>query len=181
MANEFIVTKHELIYNGRVFDIERDEVRHASGYETVREVVRHNGGAVVAAVFENNDIILIRQYRYPVSEAIYELPAGKLDTNEDPSRCAARELKEETGWSAGKLEKLTALLTTPGFCDERLHIYLATELSEGRQKLEEGEESIEVLRLPLREAVSMCTDGRIHDGKTITGIMLSAMHVGILS
>lgn len=181
MADEFTVTRHELIYSGRVFDIVRDEVRHSSGYETVREVVRHNGGAVVAALFENNDIILIRQFRYPVGEVIYELPAGKLDEDEDPAACALRELTEETGWSARKLEKLTSVLTTPGFCSETLHIYLATELSAGSQRLEEGEESIEVLRLPLREAVSMCKDGEIHDGKTVTGIMLAALRAGVLS
>ncbi len=180
MSEEFNTINREIIYSGRVFDIERDEVRHHSGYESIREVVRHNGGAVIVAMFENNDIILIRQYRYPVNERIYELPAGKLAPGEDPLDCARRELEEETGLSAVKWEKLTSLLTTPGFCSEVLHIYLATELHNGLQRLEEGEETIQVFRIPLADALYMCSEGIIHDGKTIAGVTLAAMKTGII-
>jgi ADP-ribose pyrophosphatase len=180
MNMPFDVTRRQIIYEGRVFTIVRDEVRHRSGYESVREVVEHDGGAVVAAVTDDGDVILIRQYRYPVAGAIIELPAGKLSPGEDPLDCAKRELREETGFSAGRWEKLTAMLSTPGFCSEVLHIYLARELRNGEQALEEGEESITVLRLPMREALAMCADGRIRDGKTLTGLALAAMRLGLL-
>jgi ADP-ribose pyrophosphatase len=180
MSSHFEVTHREVIYEGRVFTIVRDEVRHRSGYSAVREVVEHDGGAVIAAVFDGGDVLLISQYRYPVAEEILELPAGKLSPREDPLDCARRELQEETGFSAGRWEKLTAMLSTPGFCSEVLHIYLAQDLRSGEQALEEGEESIAVLRVPMHEALAMCTDGRIRDGKTITGISLAAIRLGML-
>jgi ADP-ribose diphosphatase len=176
---EFKLIKSELIFEGRVFNIVRDEVQHKSGYNTVREVVQHDGGAVIVALFEDRDVILIKQYRYPVNEEIYELPAGKLSPGEDPEHCAFRELEEETGLKAGKMEKLTAMMTTPGFCSEVLHIFLATDLQNGTQALEQGEETIEVFRLPLTRALSMCADGTIHDGKTVTGLALAAMKIGM--
>ncbi len=181
MSAAFTVTRHERLYEGRVFTIERDEVRHASGYESVREVVRHDGGAVVVPLYDNGDVLLIRQYRYPVDGEIIELPAGKLDRGEDPRDCAVRELREETGCTAAEVQKLTAMMTTPGFCSEILHIYLATGLRDGEQQLEEGEESITLLRMPLSEAIAMCRDGRISDGKTVTGLMLAALRAGLLS
>ncbi|MBE0645803.1 MAG: NUDIX hydrolase [Bacteroidetes bacterium] len=181
MKNPYEITRHEIIYEGRVFTIVRDEVRHESGYASVREVVEHLGGAVIAAVHENGDVLLIRQFRYPVAGEILELPAGKLGEGEDPLECAKRELREETGCRADRWEKLTAMLTTPGFCSEVLHIFLARELHDGEQALEEGEESIAVLRVPMHEALAMCADGRIRDGKTITGLALAAMRVGPFS
>lgn len=180
MSNHFDLTHRDVIYEGRVFTIVRDEVRHRSGYSAVREVVEHDGGAVIAAVFDDGDVLLISQYRYPVAEEILELPAGKLAPREDPLDCAKRELQEETGFSAGRWEKLTAMLSTPGFCSEVLHIFMAQDLRSGEQALEEGEESIAVLRVPMREALAMCTDGRIRDGKTITGLSLAAMRLGML-
>ncbi|MAT38186.1 MAG: ADP-ribose pyrophosphatase [Ectothiorhodospiraceae bacterium] len=180
MASEFSVTNSELKYDGRVFTIVRDEVKHRTGYDTVREVVRHNGGAVIIALFDNNDVLLIRQYRYPVDTMVYELPAGKLDPGEDPEACARRELEEEAGLRAASFKRLTAMTTTPGFCDEVLHIYMATGLEAGKQRLEQGEESIELYRVPMAQAVAMCRDGRIADGKTVTGIMLAALEAGAL-
>jgi len=178
MSSPYTVTRHTVLYEGRVYTIERDDVRHASGYEAVREVVRHDGGAVVVPLYDNHDVLLIRQYRYPVDEEIIELPAGKLGADEDPRDCAVRELREETGCTASSVKKLTAMMTTPGFCSEVLHIFLALGLRDGTQQLEEGEESIALVRVPLSEAVAMCRDGRIHDGKTVTGLMLAALEVG---
>lgn len=180
MKMPFDVTRRQIIYEGRVFTIVRDEVRHRSGYESVREVVEHDGGAVVAAVTDGGEVVLIRQYRYPVAGEIIELPAGKLSPGEDPLACARRELQEETGFSAGRWDKLTAMLSTPGFCSEVLHIFLAQDLRIGEQSLEEGEESITVIQLPMREALAMCADGRIRDGKTVTGLALAAMRLGLL-
>ncbi len=181
MTNPYEITRREIIYEGRVFTIIRDEVRHRSGYASVREVVEHHGGAVIAAVHDNGDVLLIRQFRYPVEQEILELPAGKLGDGEDPLHCAQRELREETGSSAERWEKLTAMLSTPGFCSEVLHIFLAQGLHNGVQELEEGEESISVLRVPLSDALSMCADGRIRDGKTIAGLALAALRVGALN
>jgi ADP-ribose pyrophosphatase len=180
MTNPYEITRREIIYEGRVFTILRDEVRHRSGYAAVREVVEHHGGAVISAVDDNGDVLLVRQFRYPVEDEILELPAGKLGEGEDPLHCAQRELREETGCSALRWEKLTAMLSTPGFCSEVLHIFLAQGLRNGEQALEEGEESIMVFRVPLAEALTMCTDGRIRDGKTITGLMLTALRLGVL-
>ena len=176
----FTVTKREIVFKGRVFTIIRDEVRHESGYDSVREVVQHDGGAVVAAVFPDLDVLLIRQFRYPIQDTIYELPAGKLNPGEDPAACASRELIEETGWRASELQPLVSMLTTPGFCSEVLHLFLAQDLHEDRQRLEEGEESIEIERVQLSEALRMCSDGRIVDGKTITGLFLAATRLGVV-
>jgi ADP-ribose pyrophosphatase len=177
---DFTIIKRDQIYKGRVFTIIRDEVRHRSGYETVREVVEHDGGAVVVALFPGGDVLLVRQLRYPLQKRILELPAGKLNPGEDPVLCASRELEEETGWRAGSVEHLTSMMTTPGFCSEILHIYLARDLQPGEQQLEQGEESMEVHRLPLRDALNMCATGEIADGKTVTGLMLAALRIGAL-
>jgi ADP-ribose pyrophosphatase len=180
MPEEFSVLKRDVIYEGRVFTIERDLVRHASGYEAVREVVRHDGGAVIVPILPGPDVLLIRQFRYPVGEEIIELPAGKLFPGEDPLLCAGRELQEETGYSASEITHLLSMLTTPGFCSEVLHLYMATGLIHGEQALEQGEESITVMRTPLSEALRMCGDGCIRDGKTVTGLTLAALRLGVL-
>ncbi len=181
MPEEFEVLRHEVIYEGRVFTIERDEVLHASGYVGMREVVRHDGGAVIVAVLPGPDVVLIRQFRYPIAKEIIELPAGKLFPGEDPLICAGRELREETGYNALEITHLISMLTTPGFCSEELHLFMATRLEPGMQALEQGEESIAVLRVPFHEALRMCADGRICDGKTVTGLTLAAMRLGILN
>ncbi|HOJ02557.1 MAG TPA: NUDIX hydrolase [Bacteroidota bacterium] len=180
MSREFELLRRTVRYDGRVFRIERDEVRHVSGYEAVREVVRHDGGAVVVGLLPGGEVLLIEQYRYPIDGRILELPAGKLSPGEDPADCARRELREETGYSCALLEPLVPMLSTPGFCSEVLHIFLARELHAGEQALEPGEESIRVLRVPLSEALAMCGDGRITDGKTITGLTLAALRLGVL-
>ncbi|MCZ7557160.1 MAG: NUDIX hydrolase [Bacteroidia bacterium] len=181
MADEFTILTHERLFEGRVFTIERDTVRHASGYESIREVVRHDGGAVIVPILPGPDVLLIRQFRYPVNREIIELPAGKLSPGEDPMHCAVRELREETGYTAAEMLPLVSMLTTPGFCSETLHLFMATGLTDGAQALEQGEESIALLRTPLAEAMRMCGDGRITDGKTVTGLTLAALKLGVLN
>lgn len=161
------------VFEGRVFNVIVDDVEYPSGNSSIREVAEHSGGSVILALFPDERIILIRQHRYPLGEFIWELPAGKLHEGEDPVECAKRELEEETGYLAGQWKLLTAIYTTPGFCDEILHIYLATGLTEapGGRKLEEGEETMTMKILPIREAASMIDTMEIRDGKSICGIL----------
>ena len=166
--------KRNRLYEGKVFNVIVDDVEYPSGNKSIREVAEHPGGAVALAVFPDERIILIRQHRYPFGQFVWELPAGKLESNEDPLRCAQRELGEETGYHASDWRKLTTIYTTPGFCNELLHIYLASGLSQlphGR-KLEQGEETMTVHILPISEAIAMIERQEVIDGKTICGILL---------
>ena len=142
----------------------------------MREVARHAGGAVVVPVRDDGRLVMIRQHRYPLDEVIWELPAGKLDRGEEPLACARRELAEETGHVASEWTLLNSIYTTPGFCDEVLHIYLARGISRspaGRAP-EEGEESMTVHEIPMDEAVAMISRMEIRDGKSICGILQAA-------
>ena len=164
------------LYRGKVFDLIVDEVEYPSGKKGVREIARHPGGSVVIPLLDDGRVVFVRQLRYPLGRHILELPAGKLSPGEDPEAAAERELTEETGWVAGEMRKLTAFYTTPGFCDEILHLYLATRLAPspaGTQR-EEGELSMTVEMHTLVEALSMVERGEIEDGKTILGLMLAA-------
>jgi len=177
----FKLLQREKKYRGKIIDLTVDSLEYSSGNKTVREIVEHPGGAVIAGLFDNSEIILVKQYRHPFAKEIIELPAGKLDKGEEPIHCAQRELREETGYAAKQWLKLTSMYTTPGFCTEVLHIFLAQELyadSEG-QALEEGEASIQLLRLPLQEALAMIEREEIVDGKTIAGIFLAAKKIGM--
>lgn len=166
--------KRNTIHNGIVFNTIVDDVEYPSGRRSIREVAEHPGGSVALAVFPDKRIILIKQHRYPLDKFIWELPAGKLEKGETPLHCAQRELEEETGYHAREWKKLTAIYTTPGFCNEELHIFLATELSEvpGGRKLEEGEQTMTLEVVPLPSALDMIERGEISDSKTICGIML---------
>ena len=169
------VLRSEKKYAGKVFDLIVDEIEYPSGNRSVREIASHPGGAVVVPLLPNNDVVLVRQFRYPIQDYVYELPAGKLNPSENPAVCARRELEEETGYTAGSLKPLTAIYTTPGFCNERLHLFLATDLrqSERGQQLEEGEASLTVEVVAFQNVLAMIENGKIVDGKTICGVMLT--------
>src|SRR5262245_26812034 len=137
----------EKLFKGSIFEVDRDRLREANGLEVVREVVRHKGGAGALPVFDDNYVALVRQYRHPARAELLEMPAGKLEAGEAPEACAARELEQEIGWRAGRLEKLCEFYPTPGFCEEKLHVYLATELQPAQQQLDE-DELIEIVYLP---------------------------------
>jgi ADP-ribose pyrophosphatase len=165
----------EVRYSGRVFDLLVDTVEYPSGNRSLREIAHHPGGAVVVPLLDDGRVILVQQLRYPLGKRIFELPAGKLNPGEDPEVAAERELLEETGWNARKLEKLTSIYTTPGFCDEELHIFLGTDLRESPagHKREEGEFTMTSHPIPFADALRMVDAGEIRDSKTIVGLLLA--------
>lgn len=173
----FKLTKSDFVFKGKVFDVKVDEIEYDSGNKGIREVAVHPGGAVVVAVKNDGKIILVNQFRYPLQKKIFELPAGKLDYNEDPYNCAVRELEEETGYKAKIVEKLGQIYTTPGFCTEILHIYIAKELIQGDHNREEGEQGMEIFELSNQEIEEKIMKGEITDSKTICGIYLAQKYI----
>lgn len=158
------------LFEGLVIDLEQLEVRiGAKGWHTF-QVVRHPGGVAVVPLHDDGTVTLIRQLRPSVAETLLEIPAGRLEPGEDPAACGLRELTEETGLSAGRLTPLGTIFTSPGVFDEAIHLYLAADLTDGEPEPEQYEE-IETVRVPLEEALTMATDGRIRDGKTIAALL----------
>ena len=153
-----------------------DTVREGAQTYT-REVVWHNGGAAAVPCFDDGTVALVRQYRYPAGRFTLELPAGRIEAGERPEVCAARELEEELGVVADRLEPLSEFYTTPGFCSERLWVFLATGLRETAVN-HDVDEIIEVVRLPLARALAMIASGEIDDAKTIIGLLLAAPRLG---
>ena len=164
------------VFDGRVFNVTVDTV--SEGEVTYqREVVHHPGSAVIIPVFDDGTVSLVRQYRHPAVRYLLEAPAGTLADGERPEAGAARELQEELGLVAARLEKLSEFFVSPGFCEEKMWVYLATEFSEGKQLLDD-DEILEVVRLPIADALEMISSGEIQDAKTIIGLMLAAPRVG---
>jgi ADP-ribose pyrophosphatase len=164
------LNKSDIIFRGKVIDLKVDEIEYDSGNKGVREVAIHPGGAVIIPIKDNGKIIMIRQFRYPLQKIILEFPAGKLDKNEDPLKCALRELEEETGYKSNNIKKLGSIYTTPGFCTEILYVFAAKELIEGNHNREEGEYGMEVLDYSLDEIDAMIKSGELKDSKSISAI-----------
>lgn len=164
------------IFSGRVFSVTVDTIREG-GTTYKREVVHHPGSAVIIPAFPNGTVALVRQYRHPALRYLLEAPAGTLNHGEKPEEGAARELEEELGFVAGKMEKLSEFYVSPGFCEEKMWVYLATDLTATAQRLED-DELLEVVRMPVQQALEMITDGEIDDAKTIIGLMLAAPRLG---
>jgi len=164
------------VFEGRVFKVTVDTVREGElTYQ--RDVVHHPGSAVIVPIHDDGTVALVRQYRHPAVRYLLEVPAGTLDNGERPEDGAARELEEELGLVAERLEKLTEFFVSPGFLEEKMWVYLATGLSEGRAKPDE-DEVLDVVRLPIGDALEMITSGEIQDAKTIIGLILAAPRVG---
>ncbi len=157
------------IYNGKVVTLNVDTVRLPNGVTIDLEVIRHPGAAAVVPLKGDGTVVLIRQFRHAAGGFIYEIPAGKLHQGEDPLECAARELEEEIGYRAGRFDLLSSIFTAPGFADEVIHVYLATELMKGIQNLDQ-DEVLEIVEMPLRDAIGKIEDGSIRDAKTIVGL-----------
>ena len=167
LSEKTIGTKE--IFAGRIIKVRVDTVRLPDGGESTREVVEHAGAVGVVAVDNDNNIIMVRQYRKPVEGVLLEIPAGTMEKGEDPLLCAQRELKEETGFTAEHWNKILSYYSAPGFTDEYLHLYLASDLTGGEIALDD-DEFVETVRLPLSEAYRMIFEGHIADGKSIIGI-----------
>ena len=176
-AVTLLSTRH--VYDGRVVSLDVDTVRQPNGRVTAMELVRHPGASAVLALLSRPDdvdptILLIRQFRHAANGYVYEIPAGRLMDGEDPAACAQRELREETGYAAGRVSPLLSFLTTPGFTDEQIHAYLAWDLHRGDPS-PDPDEVIEVETRPLSEALRMIELGQIRDGKTIATLLYATI------
>jgi ADP-ribose pyrophosphatase len=167
------------VHRGRIVDLGVDTVRYPDGSRGELEMIRHSGAAAVLPVLSDPDgadpqILLIRQYRYASGGYLYEVPAGRPDRPGEPwEECARRELREETGMEAGQLRPLTSIWTTPGFTDEKIHLFLATELTAGRTEFD-ADEFVEPVPMPFSRALQMVRDGEIQDAKTICTLLYAA-------
>ncbi len=163
----------KVVFDGKIIRLEHWNVKLPNGTIALREVACHPGASAVVPLDSDQNVIMVRQYRAPVHRLTLEIPAGKLDSaDEDPFLCAKRELSEETGMEAESWTKLTVLDTTPGFCNERIHIYLATGLKQGQTHPDE-DEFVATTRMPLSEAAARVMDGTLRDGKTALGILMA--------
>lgn len=160
----------KVLHSGRVGKFCLERAALPGGKSATFEVVRHPGAAAVCAFLDESTVLLLRQYRHAAGGTIWEVPAGKLDSGEAPERCAARELEEETGYRAGRLQKLPAILTTPGFSDERIHLFAAFNLQRTTQQLE-AHEVIEVIPTPFSRALQMVWRGEITDAKSALALL----------
>ena len=161
------------IYRGKIVDLSVDRVQLPNGNICELEMICHPGAAAVVPVDAERNVLLVRQYRYAASGWLYEVPAGKLDEGEDPAVCAAREIEEEVGVRPGRLTPMGWIWTTPGFSDERIWLYLATELVESKQSLQ-PDEVLSVERLPFDETVELARRGEIRDAKSVCALLRAA-------
>lgn len=165
-----------LLHDGRIVHLSMDSVRFPDGSSGELELVRHSGAAAVVPLLgdpgdPDPEVVLLRQFRYAAGGEIYEIPAGRPDQEGEPwEEVAQRELEEETGYVAGSMRRLTTIYTTPGFTDERIHLFVASGLSRGRTNLDQ-DEFVEVLTAPMSEVLAMIEDGRIIDGKSLSALL----------
>jgi ADP-ribose pyrophosphatase len=166
------------LYGGKIFRLDRDTVRFPNDTTAEMDIVRHPGASAIVPFMsdpesDNPQLLLLRQYRYAAGGYIYEVPAGRLDGDESPEDCAARELKEETGCTAEKIEPLFTMFTTPGFTDEKIHVFMATGLTHG-ESAREADEFVDVVIMPVAEALELIRTGEILDAKTALSILYVA-------
>jgi len=167
------VNNRTIVYHGKVFELIRENVTLENGTTTDVEFIEHPGATAVIPFLDDNRIVLLKQYRHALKKYIWEIPAGTLDPKEEIISCAKRELIEETGYSAAQWHRLGEITPVPGYSDERIHIFLATELQPADQNLDE-DEVIQVQAVDFLKAIEMIGDGEIQDAKSIAGLFLAS-------
>jgi ADP-ribose pyrophosphatase len=165
------VLNNKKIYQGKIIDLAVDTVRFPE-QSVDMEWIKHPGGAAVVPLLPDGSVVLIKQYRYVINDTIWEIPAGRLEKGESPHDCAFRELEEEVGYKATEVTKLTEIYSAPAYCTEVIYLFLATGLMPGKQRLDD-DEFIEIVTLPLDEAVAMVEEGNITDAKTVAGLLFT--------
>ena len=167
------ILEHARVYSGKIVDLDVDEVEEPGGIRGTREVVRQRGSVAALPVHPDGRVVLVRQYRYAVDDHVWELPAGRIDPGETPEEGARRELEEEVGLRPATLEPFLEFWTTPGFCDEVMHLYRASDLESVPPRPEE-DENIEAGTFSLEEALEMLGRGEIREGKTVVALLLES-------
>ena len=173
---EFEILARRPIFKGRVVELSVDEVRIPNGNTCELEMIRHPGAAAVVPVNRAGQVLLLRQFRYATGGWLLEVPAGKLDGGESPQACAQREVEEETGFRPGRLVRMGWIWTTPGFTDEKIWLYLATELAPATQNLQ-SDEVLTVEAMPLDDAVELAASGEIRDAKSVCALLRAGRHL----
>ena len=171
MSHDLI--KREYVHRGKILDVSRSRFLSEAKGEVEIEIVHHNGGAGTLPLFQDGTVALVRQWRYPLGRYSLEIAAGRIEPGDTPDATAARELEEELGFHATELKRLGEFFVAPGYCEERLFVYLATGLEASRQNLDDDEE-IEVVRMPFAEALARVHSGEIDDAKSIITLLLAA-------
>ncbi len=176
MLFEEATMKTEKIYEGKVLNLRIDTVELPDKRYSKREIVEHPGAVGIIAITEENELVMVKQFRKPVEKFLLEIPAGKLEVNEEPRETGIRELKEETGYEAGKFEYASEFYSSPGFSNEKIHLFLATELVAGETDLDDGE-FVEVSKYPIADLVRKIKRGEIVDSKTIIAINIAKEYI----
>jgi len=171
--------RRKTVYTGKIVKVRSDVVEVHGGRQATREVVEHPGGVCVIPIDADRHFWCVRQFRYPLMEALLEFPAGKLEPCEDPALCAIRELEEETGLTAKTLIYLGPMYPSPGYLDEVLHLYLAQDLTQGEACPDEGE-FLTVEKIPMDTMLKLVAESKIRDAKTIAGLFRAMQHLGLL-
>jgi len=165
----------EYVFRGKVIDVKRDDILVSNGHKSIREIVEHSGGVVILAI-KDGKILTVNQFRYPIKTTSIELPAGKLEVGEDPDFASKRELEEETGYIAKNWKSLGYIYTSVGFCNEKLYLYLATDL-EYKQVNPDEDEIIEAKEYPIKEVFEMIDNGKINDAKTLCALLRAREYI----
>ena len=171
MAEKLLASKR--IYEGRLVNLRQDAVLLSSGRETVREVVEHPNCVAIVAIDSEDNVVMVRQFRKPVEGVLLEIPAGVIEPGEEPQECALRELEEETGYMAGKMERIGGFYSSPGYSTEFLHLFLATDLQKGSTHPDE-DEIIEVVSIPWEQIPGLIVTSEVCDAKSIVGLFTVA-------
>ena len=166
------------VFEGRVFDVEIKEITTPEGRSSQREIVKHPGGACILPVDDEGNCYLVKQFRSPFEKVMLEAPAGKIEKGEDPLFCASREITEETGLTAGKIESVGNIAATPGYCSEIISLFIGTELSYSKAEPDENE-YISTVKMPLKEAIELADNGTINDAKTLVLLYKASRRFGI--